>query len=48
MFDEKLALMAALKPRPKIHINVKKKKSFKVVRTPALESTTARTSSIWR
>lgn len=32
MFDEKKALMAALKPRPNIHINVKKKKSFKVVR----------------
>jgi len=32
MFDEKAALMTALKPRPNIHINVKKKKSFKVVR----------------
>lgn len=32
MHDEKAALMAALKPRPKIHVNVKKEKSFQVVR----------------
>jgi hypothetical protein len=30
--DEKAALMAALKPRPTIHVNVKKQKTFKVVR----------------
>lgn len=30
--DEKAALMAALKPRPKIFVNVKKPKSFAVVR----------------
>lgn len=30
--DEKAALLAALKPRPKIFVNVKKPKSFKVVR----------------
>lgn len=30
--DEKAALLAALKPRPKIFINVKKEKSFKVIR----------------
>ena len=32
MHDEKAALMAAFKPRPKIHVNVKKEKSFAVVR----------------
>lgn len=32
MHDEKAALMAALKPRPRIHVNVKKEKSFRVVR----------------
>ena len=32
MFDEKASLMTALKPRPNIHVNVKKSKSFKVVR----------------
>lgn len=32
MHDEKAALMAAFKPRPKIHVNVKKEKSFHVVR----------------
>jgi hypothetical protein len=31
-FDEKAALLAALKPRPRIHVNVKKEKSFKVIR----------------
>lgn len=30
--DEKAALLAALQPRPKIFVNVKKQKSFKVVR----------------
>lgn len=30
--DEKEALLAAVRPRPKIHINVQKEKSFKVVR----------------
>jgi hypothetical protein len=30
--DEKEALLAAIRPRPKIHINVQKEKSFKVVR----------------
>ena len=30
--DEKLALMTALRPRPRIHVNVKSKKTFKVVR----------------
>lgn len=32
MHHEKAALMAALKPRPKIHVNVQKEKSFHVVR----------------
>jgi C2 domain len=32
IFDEKVTLLTALKPRPNIHVNVKKKKSFKVVR----------------
>jgi C2 domain len=32
IFDEKLSLLSALKPRPNIHVNVKKNKSFKVVR----------------
>jgi len=32
MHDEKAALMAAFKPRPKIHVNVKKEKTFHVVR----------------
>jgi C2 domain len=31
-FDERAALMAALKPRPNIHVNVTKEKSFRVVR----------------
>lgn len=30
--DEKACLLAALKPRPNIHVNVKKSKTFKVVR----------------
>jgi hypothetical protein len=32
MNDEKAALLEALKPRPKIHVNVKREKSFHVVR----------------
>lgn len=32
IFDEKLALMTALRPRPRIYVNVKSKKTFKVVR----------------
>ncbi|KAI2512698.1 Protein kinase C conserved region 2 [Fragilaria crotonensis] len=32
VFDEKASLLTALKPRPNIHVNVKKMKSFKVVR----------------
>ena len=31
-YDEKAALLEAIKPRPKIHVNVRKEKSFKVVR----------------
>ena len=31
-FDEKAALLAALQPRPQIHVNMKKEKSFKVIR----------------
>ena len=31
-FDEKAALLAALKPRPSIHVNVQKEKSFKCIR----------------
>mmetsp|Transcript_3353 Transcript_3353/g.7935 ORF Transcript_3353/g.7935 Transcript_3353/m.7935 type:complete len:1186 (-) Transcript_3353:1130-4687(-) len=31
-YDEREALLTALKPRPKIHINVTKPKSFKVIR----------------
>jgi hypothetical protein len=31
-FDEKAALLEVIKPRPKIHVNVRKEKSFKVVR----------------
>jgi hypothetical protein len=31
-FDEKAALLTALKPRPRIHVNVQKEKSFKVIR----------------
>jgi hypothetical protein len=30
--DEKAALLAALQPRPKIHVNVQKEKSFRVIR----------------
>lgn len=30
--DEKAAILAALKPRPKIHVNCQQKKSFKVMR----------------
>jgi hypothetical protein len=31
-FDQKTALLEAIKPRPKIHVNVRQEKSFKVVR----------------